>query len=153
VLTITFWRNPCCPKVLSGARWVQPPDLGSRRGPCSGTHATMVQGNGKQCGWAPTDCRHIGAPGDRNSSAWGGHADVCRGRVRSVSSARAHHQKRGVTRRDPGGSGRREPHLRRSNGWASSGVSAGQVPSRRAGAPGATTERGRRRQRRRIVKR
>ena len=104
----------------------------------------MVQGNGKQCGWAPTDCRHIGAPGDRNSSAWGGHADVCRGRVRSVSSARAHHQKRGVTRRDPGGSGRREPHLRRSNGWASSGVSAGQVPSRRAGAPGATTERGRR---------
>ena len=54
----------------------------------------MVQGNGKQCGWAPTDCRHIGAPGDRNSSAWGGHADVCRGRVRSVSSARAHHQKR-----------------------------------------------------------
>jgi hypothetical protein len=45
----------------------------------------MVQGNGKQCGWAPTDCRHIGAPGDRNSSAWGGHADVCRGRVRTVS--------------------------------------------------------------------
>jgi hypothetical protein len=31
--TITFWRNPCCPQVLSGARWVQPPDLGSRRGP------------------------------------------------------------------------------------------------------------------------